>query len=273
MTYPVGIGRKAQSGSLLVMNTAEGVLQIVLAREGSVLWSESLPAASQGAELLTPALARGLETLGAKPKDIRRITCVVGPGSFTGLRLACATAAGLAAAVGALQAGLPLLPLLARSAAKRLGTAAGLFGVITHARRNLVHLQVFRLKSAELEAATEILVLSPEAAARATLAHDSGCTLLGSGLGRNRGAIEAAVAGSEARLLGPEHDHPSPAVLVAEAEAATFGSEPPVPLYVRPSDAEENLPILAKALGLDVGRAISALRGFTAYPPAGGGSV
>ncbi len=249
---------------LLAMNTAEGVLQLVLGEDtpqgARLAWSETLPAASQGVELLAPALERGLAAVGAKPSQIRRIACVAGPGGFTGLRLASATAAGLAAATGALQAGLPLLPLLAESAAESLGLDAGIVAVLTHARRNLVHLQVFRLENGRAHAVTEIEVLDPASAVRRAVEIDAGAVLLGSGLTRNPQAVE----GREARVLGQEFNLPLPAVLLRLADRSTFGPEPVAPLYVRPSDAEENLPTLAAGLGLNPDDAAAALRAFGA---------
>lgn len=171
---------------LLALNSAEGVLQLALARKErqaapwSPLFYEALPAASQGAELLAPRIRLGLERLDLTPDALTHLALVRGPGSFTGLRLALATAAGLARASGALQAGLDYLPLLAASALLRLGrekarpsaapeamttedmsteamptaphedqtpAAASVLWVLTHARRNLVHAQAFAART------------------------------------------------------------------------------------------------------------------------------
>ena len=257
---------------LLVLNSAEGVLQIVLGRDDpagvALAWNESVPAASQGAELLAPALARGLAAMGAEPARIRRIACVTGPGSFTGLRLASATAAGLAAATGALSAGLPLLPVLAASAAPALEPSDTTVGVLTHARRNLVHVQVFRLREGIFSPLTSIKVLDPASALQCIAAVDSRAVVLGSGLSRNpQVQVEAGL-----RALGPEFEHPAPEVLLRAADTLVFGSEPVVPLYVRPSDAEENLPTLSANLGLDPAEAEAALRAFGVDAPDGGRS-
>ena len=77
---------------LLVLNAAEGLLQFIIAREEPEkppvpLCCEARHAPSQGAELLIPALQSCLRRLKLHPDVIRRIACVRGPGSFTGLRL------------------------------------------------------------------------------------------------------------------------------------------------------------------------------------------
>ena len=245
---------------LLALNSAEGLLQLALGEDSPqgarLVWHESLPAASQGVELLVPALARGLAAVGTEPASIRRIACVSGPGGFTGLRLASATAAGLAAAVGAAQAGLPLLPLLAANAAEITDAGVGTVAVLTYARRSLVYLQVFQMEAGRPRALTGILVLEPHAAARQVLAIDAGALLLGSGLTRNPQAVEEL----SARALGPEADHPAPEILLRAADALVFGPDPVTPLYVRASDAEDNLPALAAAMGLDPDEAVAALR-------------
>ena len=54
-----------------------------------------------------------------------------------------------------------------------------------------------------------------------------------------------------ARVLPPEFDTPAPAVLLAAARTARFSEEPPAPLYLRKSDAEDNLEAIAAARGID----------------------
>lgn len=147
---------------LLILNAAEGLLQLLIARQDhegppTLLTAQSWHAPSQGAELLAPALNDALSRLRLSPRDFGRIAAVRGPGSFTGLRLALATISGLARATGALCAGLDYLPLLAMNAlyaAPRRCEHAGpdqdrqkipppTVWVLTYARRNLVHLQGF----------------------------------------------------------------------------------------------------------------------------------
>ena len=178
----------------LALNTAEGRLQMIIAEAGGEKPGAAAPktheisplirfaghwhAPSQGAELLAPALADVCARLHMKVRDIRRIAVVRGPGSFTGIRLALATAAGLARATGAETGGIDYLPLLAASAHAALApvlaasgpTSTGpvLLFALTHARRDLLHMQGFAAdENGRLTALTGILVLSPaEAAAR-----------------------------------------------------------------------------------------------------------
>ncbi|MDR2488302.1 MAG: tRNA (adenosine(37)-N6)-threonylcarbamoyltransferase complex dimerization subunit type 1 TsaB [Desulfovibrio sp.] len=303
----------------LCLNAAEGLLQLLIARQETedpevlrLLCVEAWHAPSQGVELLIPALADALGRLRLVVGDIGRIACVRGPGSFTGLRLVLATAAGLARATGALQAGIEYLPLLAYSAWHRLQGMPGAFEypssppegrsrrgkparqgkeqslwVLTHARKDFVHMQGFSIPVSEgngriaafaaLLPLTGIHVCTPEEAAFIVQAHGearatSGCVerpplVLGSGLTRNYTVFAAAVAGSEEKtkashgakghavrrlaLLSRDCDHPLPEALLDIAATRGYSSRDIDPLYVRPADAEDNLESIARSLGLD----------------------
>jgi tRNA threonylcarbamoyl adenosine modification protein YeaZ len=219
------------------------------------------------------------------PADIRAVACVRGPGSFTGLRLALATAAGLGRAVGALQAGIDHLPLLAANALSLLGESVPTLShvwTVTHARRQLAHAQGFALSPAPspadeaapsagpagpsfsprtLSPVTEILVASPRELAAVISAHAvPGRTfaVAGSGLGRNRAVFASAFAADPSLsplLLPPAHDAPSAESLLRAAALARYAAEDITPLYARPSDAEENLEHIASSLGLDPAKA------------------
>lgn len=290
--------QSAAERHLLVLNAAEGLLQLVIAgreREGggfSLLASQAFAARSRGVELLAPALADACARLRILPGDIGLIAAVRGPGGFTGLRLALAAAAGLARTVGALQAGMDYLPLLAHSALMGAGLSPSSAGqkagpeparrlwVLTHARRQLVHMQGFAAgpEGAGLPVArSELLVLAPQEAAeriaREGREQDSAAPalVLGSGLTRNRELIADILASAPSArpgqpaflLLPPRCDHPLPDALLDAAARLSFTGEDILPLYARPSDAEENIIPIAKTLRLDPEEARQALNRLT----------
>lgn len=271
MAGPVaGSGEDAR---LLVLNTAEGRLHMLIARAGAggeapaLCFAGQWNAPSQGAELLAPALRDACERLRIAVADIRRIAVVRGPGSFTGIRLALATASGLARATGAELGGIDTLPLLAQNARAALGPLlppCALLFALTHARRNLVHMQGFAGDENgplhPLRPVTGVLAVTPDEAARrigalAVASSGAGRVLLfGSGVSRNQCALKEAFAdqGHPAALLLPEaFDHPTPEALLRAAHEAAYGREDIPPLYVRPPDAEENLDRIAGSLGLN----------------------
>ena len=297
---------------LLVLNAAEGGIQLVLARlepekkdplpqetqppatiaafKPVLLCSQWWSAPSQGAELLTPALENVLNCLGLAPRHISHIACVRGPGGFTGIRLALVSASGLANATGAIMGAVDYLPLLADQAAELTGYARPQaedasfkkpsFWVVTHARRNLVHMQGFAPACEGgpfPRALTDILVLPPEQAVEVINAHHGATAapaatsgpplepsvppveipippvLLGSGLLRNKTAWSdlAPRLPEGTRLLPEPYNAPQPPALLRHALAASYSSRELEPLYVRPSDAEENLEHISSLLHID----------------------
>ena len=250
-------------------------------------------APSQGAELLAPALAHSLERLNIRPGDIGRIACVRGPGSFTGLRLVLATAAGLARTTGALQGGISYLPLLAQGAATAWETwnslfpapcpqpgspmqapgpaglpqplASPVYWVLTHARRNLVHAQACTRTPEGVLPASDILVLSLEEAARHIAASPSPCVVLGSGATKNNAALRDLLASAPTTplFLPPDFDHLPPMLLLRAAALCSYGKEDVAPLYARPCDAEENLGHIAATLRIDPEQARAQLTKLT----------
>lgn len=63
---------------------------------------------------LLPELSAALRELGAEPRELRAVIVGLGPGSYTGLRVAAATALGLARASGAALRGVASFEALAR---------------------------------------------------------------------------------------------------------------------------------------------------------------
>ena len=244
---------------ILVLNAAEGLLQILIARQEedggyTRLCYQSWHAPSQGAELLAPALADAFARLRIAARDIGKIAAVRGPGSFTGLRLALATASGLARASGALRAGLDYLPLLARGALRAIPASPACPAprrawVFTHARRGLIHMQGFE----ELRPISDVLVCSPEEAVLFLGRFEAPplvSLVLGSGLTRNREFFLRALP-ERYLLLSSAFEHPTPEALQEAATNAVYSTAEPEPLYIREADAIDNLERIAASLGLD----------------------
>lgn len=91
--------------NLLAFDTSTDTLFIAL-QCGTALWQHQAAGGANSSATLLPSIQQGLQALGLQFADLDAIIFGRGPGSFTGLRTACAIAQGLA-----LGAGKPLLPV------------------------------------------------------------------------------------------------------------------------------------------------------------------
>ena len=88
------------TGLELILNAAEGVLQIAVTDNERLLCAQEWRRAERATEILAPALRDICAALDVRLTDFRRIACVRGPGSFTGIRLVLTTAAALRRKIG-----------------------------------------------------------------------------------------------------------------------------------------------------------------------------
>jgi tRNA threonylcarbamoyladenosine biosynthesis protein TsaB len=89
----------------LAFDTSTDVLSLAVAR-GDQVWAQTLPGGAQASSGLIPAVLALLQEADMPLASLDAIVFGRGPGSFTGLRTACAVAQGLA-----LGADLPVLPI------------------------------------------------------------------------------------------------------------------------------------------------------------------
>ena len=241
-------------GLTLVLNAAEGRLQIVLADGWELLCAQDWAAPGRGTELLAPALERMFAGLRLRCSALGRIACVRGPGSFTGVRLVLSTAAALARASGALLAGLDYMQALA------LGTrvvwedaALQRIWVLQHARRDVALAQVFAPGRDETLpcAVSELELLTPEHCLqrmREQALRGMRLWALGSALARHAAFAKLPKL---ARYVPARFPQPLPEDLLLLARHAEYGRRDIEALYVRPCDAVENLDGIAARRGED----------------------
>lgn len=235
----------------------------MLAQGGEPLAAVVRDAPSRHNAVLAPAVDRLLRDQGLAARDLAGVACVRGPGSFTGLRMSLAFALGLARGANLPLAGLEHLLLIAAGCVPLL-SGTGTLVVLTHSRRRQVYAQAF--------AGSDAAALGPVLAAGldrlpALLAGLPGpLRLVGSGATENREALAVLLPG--AGFLDPALGAPTPAALARAACAATYSPSPIEPLYLRASDAEDNLPSFAAARGLDPDQARRRLEAATGRNPA-----
>ena len=253
MTSTASSADPRSPGLILALNNCEERLQMAVGEmtdQGPVLLAvQEWSVPGRTVRFMVPGLGSMLGALGRTPDMIQRMACTRGPGSFTGIRLALSAVAGLAAGIGpgVELVGLDYLPLLGAPPARATGRRVW---VLTHARRRLVYIQGFEAETgradnaplpADLDQAACIIRSGPENA-----------RLLGSGIRNNREFFDALVeeSGNHA-ILDESFNTPRPEILLRAAGEASPEDGCPAPLYIRVSDAEENLDRIAALRGMN----------------------
>ena len=210
---------------ILALDASTPVTTVAVAEDRSVLAEISIPSSgpSGGAsEALLPAAHAALHFAGKNLSAVDRILCGVGPGTFTGIRIAAATARALSLGTGAPLARNSTLDALAAPAL----TAHGDVLAVLDARRG----QVFARRYGPDGPTTGILCLAPDG-----LDVEGGPLVVGDG---------AVRYGEELQRLGniPPAGSPLHRVsAVGHVISADFNPVPAedlVPIYVREPDAE-----------------------------------
>lgn len=249
---------------LLALDGTEEALQIILAKREesdqpfSLLDARTLIVPGKSAFFMVPAIKNSLDLFGFTAKEITHLACIAGPGSFTGLRLTFSAAAGIISGNDSLIAGLEYLPLLAAGPAEFTESP---IWVVTHSRRMKVYIQGFESiseRESVLKELTPVLPVSVEEAASLIKSYkQEKAVILGSGLLKNKSFFDDFLAANpQIKRLPERFNTPAIQDIILAADTAEFSKEMPFPMYLRGSDAEDNLEAITKKLGipLDVAR-------------------
>ncbi|MBS1182451.1 MAG: tsaB [Proteobacteria bacterium] len=215
----------------LALDTANDRLAVALAGEGrAVARAEAI--ARGHAERLFPLIDEILAAAEAEIEDIRRIAVNVGPGSFTGIRIAVAAARGLGLALGIPVVGIDALHLIAASLDE---PADGPVLAAVDARRGEVYAALFGPKGDVLEAP-----FAADAESVLTRIGDRAAVLAGSGA-----AILAHQAAISGRRVPPVDAMftTDPLALARLGSLADPATALPRPLYLRAPDAKPQAPV------------------------------
>ena len=211
---------------ILAFDASTPVITVAVARaegEAREVLAEVSASARGASETLLPAIDAALDLAGEKLDSVECILTGVGPGTFTGIRIAATTARALALATGTALSKNSTLAALASPALS--GGHPDVLAVLD-ARRG----QVFAQRFSEAGTPSEISCERPEA-----LSAEGAPLLVGDGAVRYREALS---------YLGriPADDSPLHRVTAAghvlSADLAPVGAEALVPIYVREPDAE-----------------------------------
>jgi tRNA threonylcarbamoyladenosine biosynthesis protein TsaB len=236
----LAISTSTPHGSVALLDADAGALPAAV-RE---LASASYDDLAGHAERLFSLIDQVLEQGGVERSALGAIACDVGPGSFTGVRVAVASAKGAAVALGIPVIGVTSLEALsARAFAEGRARPGDLVAAAVDAKKGEVFLAVFEVSQASQASQASLeLVLPPCHVPRAAVAE----VLAKAAEGRT-----LVLVGEPALPADLPPELPEAAWIGRVAAARLFsggGVDPAVlePLYVRPPDAK---PLVAAAAG------------------------
>ena len=223
---------------ILGIDAATPIASVGLIRDGRVLAEQSGDATASHAASLLPLIRRVLERSHVSLPEIAGIGVTIGPGAFSGLRIALGTTKGFAYALSQRVAGVSTLLTLAHAVTHWSGRLC----VVLDARKREVYAAFFaRDAQGQMSRLTDDMVLSPE-----ELASHIGapCLVVGDGVERY-GEILRAHCGAQAQFL-PLAAVPPRGSIVARLAWTRFkqgdhdDASQLVPHYIRRSNAERN---------------------------------
>jgi tRNA threonylcarbamoyladenosine biosynthesis protein TsaB len=207
---------------ILAFDCAGAQCAAAILSNGDILATRRVLAERGHAQLLVPMLVDLLDEAGLEFSDIDRFAVTTGPGSFTGIRVALATAHGLA-----LGTGKPIVGITVFEAMAAASTGSSRLLVAIDSRRAELFVQLFDPAGVPL---TEPAMLPPASVADWT------------------GPEALALTGNAAALIAPHlagmvdnpaeewSAHADP-VVVARLAAGRPVGPPPAPFYLRAPDA------------------------------------
>jgi tRNA threonylcarbamoyladenosine biosynthesis protein TsaB len=210
---------------ILALDASTPVTTVAIARadeKGREILAEVSVTARGASEALLPAVHAALDLAGEELDSVERVLAGVGPGTFTGIRIAAATARGLSAGTGVALSKNSTLDALAAPALSCSGDVLA----VLDAKRG----QVFARRFSEDGPTTGIFCVGPE-----ELAIEGGPLLLGDGAVRYRDALSDL--GRIPSDGSPLH-RVTAAGHVISADLTPVSADEIVPIYVREPDAE-----------------------------------
>ena len=231
------VGADPAAPLVLALDTSGPVEALALAQGDLILAQQHLRKERAGGTALAASVQRVLASVRRQPADLTAIAVVVGPGSFTGMRVGIAVAQGLADALA-----IPTLSYPSTVGWAHAVRSGGLPVAVTlDARRGELYTALFSvLPDGSLALASPTGLQSPEAWADAlkSLA-PRGASLVGDGALLYRALLEDRLSGSF-RFAAPIPVGPDMGWIAADVmgrlASGALASERLEPLYLREHD-------------------------------------
>lgn len=211
---------------ILALETSTDLCSAALWRDGAVDAREAV-AGQRHSELLLPMVDALLASHGLKAAELDGIAFGSGPGSFTGLRIACGVAQGIA-----FGANLPVVGISTLLALAEVSDAERAVCCLD-ARMGEVYHAAFERSRDAWRTVCEPSLCKPDAAPDLPGGGWTGC---GSGFAAFRAALDARYAGKLAKVMDGLVPHAREIATLAAAEferGGAIAAEQAAPLYVR----------------------------------------
>lgn len=221
---------------ILLFDTSTPTGFLLVGQGARVLASASWQAEQSHSQKLIPQARIALEMAGITAAELTGIAVGVGPGSFTGLRVALSTAKGLAIALGLPIVAIPSLELFAAGIEVDTATIAA----TSDAFRGELYLGIYEKSGPVLSLVGEIRSVAPERAIEMIQAVGKPVLLTGTGYRRYQALFDAAFpqphGEGDAQWAGRLH-------LVEHyvQEGRVIDPSAVLPFYVREAEAVEKL--------------------------------
>jgi tRNA threonylcarbamoyladenosine biosynthesis protein TsaB len=227
--------------NILALDTSMGACSAAVLRgDGAArhLFAREALMARGHAEALMPMVAEVMQEAGLDFAALDLIAATVGPGSFTGVRIAIAAARGLALVTPARLYGTDSLTVMARLALSTGVLRQEPFAVAVDARRGMLYLGLYDEEGRKLEGP---LLIAPDDAV--TLLPNDLQSVVGSGA-----ALFAEAGARRGRKLQAELPELQPSAAALAEIALEAGETIPMlrPLYLRPPDARPQAQAVAR---------------------------
>ena len=190
---------------------------------------------------LVPIVMQLLESSGHAIGDVGEVVVGRGPGSFTGVRIAVATAKGIAQGLGVPLFGVGTLDAVA----ERFASSETLLGLVGDAMRGEVYPALFRCAKGDVQRMGPDEVSTAQEIARRWAGLGQPLLVAGGGLRKYRDALERELGAAARFAPEPTWTPTGESLLLAAWRARVSGTrgdgDPAtlLPVYTRLSDAEE----------------------------------
>jgi len=217
---------------ILGLDTAQGACSAAVWKDGAVRARRFELMRTGHAERLMPQVMEVMAEAGLEMTALDRLAATIGPGTFTGTRVALAAARGMALALGIPVIGVTTLEAVAEG----LTAAEGKTRVTAFdARRGELYVQAF--EGGALTPLTDPQILKVDDAASTIIAAAGGMPIEIAGTGAR--LLQDALTGQGAKAATPEVEaHPDAALIARIAASRAIPALPPAPLYLREPDAK-----------------------------------